>query len=44
MRIAVWLAAVAVIAGADSDAPNRPAAAVARCGHLAEIEAAKQAL
>lgn len=44
MRSIGLLAAALVIAGAaTSDAPA-PAERVARCGHVAELEAAKQAL
>lgn len=45
MRFAgLIVAAVVVAAGGAPSAPSGPTSAVARCGHVAEIEAAKQAL
>jgi hypothetical protein len=45
MRFAGLIVAAAVVAaGGAPNAPSGPTSAVARCGHVAEIEAAKQAL
>lgn len=45
MRIRTLLAAVAAVAtSAAADPPGPPTSAVAQCGHVAELEAAKAAL